>query len=183
MFQVIYNKFYLFWPFSGSFGIIPSLGQQNPRSHLVWRTAIPLSKQHQFESSLVSRRFLPKIHLDIRRPGFDRKKIRRHLYSGRVPSSPELPHFSTKNKYVCGTLYSGHVHILLDANDDVSCVTFCYLGKMGAVLVYRYTGDFLLFSYPYMELWFSSLMFRSFVYRYTRTQPKNGIFRFSGCHG
>ena len=23
----------------------------------------------------------------------------------------------------------------------------------GAVLVYRYTGEFLLFSYPYMELW------------------------------
>ena len=41
----------------------------------------------------------------------------------------------------------------------------------GAVLVYRYTGEFLLFSYPYMELWRSSLMFRSFVYRYTRTQP------------
>ena len=45
--------------------------------------------------------------------------------------------------------------------------------KIGAVLVYRYTGEFLLFSYPYMELWRSSLMFRSFVYRYTRTQPKN----------
>ena len=44
--------------------------------------------------------------------------------------------------------------------------------KFGAVLVYRYTGEFLLFSYPYMELWRSSLMFRSFVYRYTRTQPK-----------
>ena len=42
---------------------------------------------------------------------------------------------------------------------------------LGAVLVYRYTGEFLLFSYPYMELWRSSLMFRSFVYRYTRTQP------------
>ena len=41
----------------------------------------------------------------------------------------------------------------------------------GAVLVYRYTEEFLLFSYPYMELWRSSLMFRSFVYRYTRTQP------------
>ena len=41
----------------------------------------------------------------------------------------------------------------------------------GAVLVYRYTGEFLLFSYPYMELRRSSLMFRSFVYRYTRTQP------------
>ena len=40
----------------------------------------------------------------------------------------------------------------------------------GAVLVYRYTGEFLLFSYPYMELWRSSLMFRSFVYRYTGTQ-------------
>ena len=38
-------------------------------------------------------------------------------------------------------------------------------------LVYRYTGEFLLFSYPYMELWRSSLMFRSFVYRYTRIQP------------
>ena len=23
----------------------------------------------------------------------------------------------------------------------------------GAVLVYRYTGEYLLFSYPYMELW------------------------------
>ena len=43
----------------------------------------------------------------------------------------------------------------------------------GAVLVYRYTGEFLLFSYSYMELWRSSLMFRSFVYRYTRTQPQN----------
>ena len=29
----------------------------------------------------------------------------------------------------------------------------------GTVLVYRYTGEFLLFSYPYMELWRSSLMF------------------------
>ena len=37
--------------------------------------------------------------------------------------------------------------------------------------MYRYTGEFLLFSYPYMELWRSSLMFRSFVYQYTRTQP------------
>ena len=46
---------------------------------------------------------------------------------------------------------------------------------MGAVLVYRYTGEFLLFSYPYMELWRSSSMFRSFVYRYTRTQPKNAL--------
>ena len=44
--------------------------------------------------------------------------------------------------------------------------------KCGAVLAYRYMGEFLLFSYPYMELWRSSLMFRSFVYRYTRTQPK-----------
>ena len=32
-------------------------------------------------------------------------------------------------------------------------------------------GEFLLFSYPRMELWRSSLMFRFFVYRYTRTQP------------
>ena len=46
--------------------------------------------------------------------------------------------------------------------------------KVGAVLVYRYTGEFLLFSYPYMELWCSLLLFRSFVYRYTRTQPKSG---------
>ena len=44
--------------------------------------------------------------------------------------------------------------------------------KWGAVLAYRYTGEFLLFSYPYMELWRSSLMFRSFVYWYTRTQPQ-----------
>ena len=44
--------------------------------------------------------------------------------------------------------------------------------NLGAVLVYRYTGEFLLFSCPYMELWRSSLMFRSFVYRYTRTQLK-----------
>ena len=42
---------------------------------------------------------------------------------------------------------------------------------LGAVLVYRYTGEFLLFSHPYMELWRSLLKFRSFVYRYTRTQP------------
>ena len=41
-----------------------------------------------------------------------------------------------------------------------------YIPWMGAVLVYRYTGEFLLFSYPH-----SSSMFRSFVYRYTRTQP------------
>ena len=46
--------------------------------------------------------------------------------------------------------------------------------QKGAVLVYRYTGEFLLFSYPYMELWRSSLMFRSFVYRYRRTQPTKG---------
>ena len=46
--------------------------------------------------------------------------------------------------------------------------------QKGAVLVYRYTGEFLLFSYPYMELWRSSLMFRSFVNRYTRTQPTKG---------
>ena len=26
-------------------------------------------------------------------------------------------------------------------------------GGSGAVLVYRYTGEFLLFLYPYMELW------------------------------
>ena len=49
---------------------------------------------------------------------------------------------------------------------------------MGAVLVYRYTGEFLLFSYPYMELWRSSLLFRSFVYRYTRTQPEDAFLFF-----
>ena len=47
---------------------------------------------------------------------------------------------------------------------------------VGAVLVYQYTGEFLLFSYPYMELWRSLLMFRSFVYRYTRTQPISGRY-------
>ena len=49
------------------------------------------------------------------------------------------------------------------------------IGQKGAVLVYRYTGEFLSFSYPYMELWRSSLTFRSFVYRYTRTQPAKGF--------
>ena len=43
--------------------------------------------------------------------------------------------------------------------------------QIGAVLVYQYKVEFLFLSYPYMELWRSSLMFRSFVYRYTRTQP------------
>ena len=45
---------------------------------------------------------------------------------------------------------------------------------MGAVLVFPCTGEFLLFSYPYVELWRSSLMFRSLVYWYTRTQPFHG---------
>ena len=37
-------------------------------------------------------------------------------------------------------------------------------------------GEFLLFSYPYVELWRSSLIFRSFVYRYTKTHnPRQPI--------
>ena len=40
------------------------------------------------------------------------------------------PFLDRKTNTCVELLYSRHVQILLDANDDVSCVIFCYMGKL-----------------------------------------------------
>ena len=81
---------------------------------------------------MVSCRFLPKNDLDIRRLGFERKKF--VVIDILEEFLPLLNYLISRLKTnACAVLlYSGHVQILLDANDDVSCAIFCYLGKLAS---------------------------------------------------